>query len=117
MAERPRYDDRAVADRFAAASAALFGFAAALSAAPARADSVKQPALRAAEARSLESFQYKLQRRLTNGLSTLVSYTWSKPIATSSGWFNAENGIGGNGAVQNYRDIDSNRGVYSYSSG
>lgn len=60
------------------------------------------------------SFQYKLQRRLTNGLSTLVSYTWSKSIDTSSGWFNAENGIGGNGTVQNYHDIDSNRGVSGY---
>ncbi|HUE83859.1 MAG TPA: TonB-dependent receptor [Pyrinomonadaceae bacterium] len=60
------------------------------------------------------SLQYKMQRRLSQGVSTLLSYTWSKCIDTSSGWFNAENGIGGNATVQNYHDIDSNRGVCGY---
>lgn len=63
---------------------------------------------------SYHSFQYKMQRRLSNGVSTLLSYTWSKSIDTSSGWFNAENGIGGNSTVQNYHDRDSNRAVSSY---
>lgn len=63
---------------------------------------------------SYHAFQYKLQHRLSHGLSALVSYTWSKSIDTSSGWFNAENGIGGNGTVQNYHDRDSNRGVSGY---
>jgi hypothetical protein len=60
------------------------------------------------------AFQYKLQRRLSNGFSTLLSYTWSKSIDTSSGWFNTENGIGNNANVQNYYDQDSNRAVSGY---
>jgi hypothetical protein len=63
---------------------------------------------------SFHSFQYKLQRRFSSGLSTVLNYTWSKSIDTSSGWFAAENGIGGNAAVQNYHDRDSNRAVSGY---
>lgn len=63
---------------------------------------------------SYHSFQYKLQKRFSGGLAALLSYTWQKSIDTSSGWFNAENGIGGGSNVQNYHDRDSNRAVSSY---
>jgi hypothetical protein len=43
----------------------------------------------------------------------MLSYTWSRTIDTSSGWFDAENGIGGR-PVQNYHDIDDARGTSSY---
>jgi hypothetical protein len=35
-------------------------------------------------------------------------------VDTSSGWFAAENGIGGNAHVQNYHDMDDARAVSSY---
>jgi outer membrane receptor protein involved in Fe transport len=60
------------------------------------------------------SFQLKVQRRFANGIGSMFSYTWSRTIDTSSGWFGAENGIGGSANVQNYWDIDSNRALASY---
>ena len=60
------------------------------------------------------ALQSKFQRRLTNGLSTLVSYTWGKSIDTSSGYFNVENGPGGSATIQNYHDPSTARGVSSY---
>ena len=42
---------------------------------------------------------------------SIFSYTFSQTIDTSSGWFGAENGIGGAATVQNYHDIDSNHGA------
>jgi hypothetical protein len=60
------------------------------------------------------SVQLKLQQRMADSITSLVSYTWSRSIDTSSGWFGVENGIGGGSAVQNYWDIDSNRSVSSY---
>jgi hypothetical protein len=39
------------------------------------------------------SLQAQYQKRFSNGLSTLVAFTWSKCLATSSGYFNAENGF------------------------
>ena len=60
------------------------------------------------------SLQFKAQRRFADGVGSMFSYTWSRSIDTSSGWFNAENGIGGGAGVQNYHDIDSNRAVSSY---
>jgi outer membrane receptor protein involved in Fe transport len=59
------------------------------------------------------SLQYKLQRRFASGLAALISYTWQKSIDTSSGWFSAENGVGGQ-TIQNYHDPKSNRAVSSY---
>jgi hypothetical protein len=59
------------------------------------------------------ALQYKLQKRFSGGLAALVSYTWSKSIDTSRGWFSAENGVGGQ-TIQNYHDPDSNRAVSSY---
>jgi hypothetical protein len=60
------------------------------------------------------AFELKLQHRFSEGLSSLLSYTYSRSIDTSSGWFAAENGIGGGGVVQNYWDIDDARGLSAY---
>ena len=60
------------------------------------------------------AFQFKMQRRFSEDLSSVLSYTWSRSIDTSSGWFNAEGGIGGGATVQNWYDIDGNRAVSSY---
>ena len=60
------------------------------------------------------SLQFKAQQRFSDGLSSLFSYTWSRSIDTSSGWFNAEGGIGGGATVQNYHDIDGNKALSSY---
>jgi hypothetical protein len=61
------------------------------------------------------ALQLRLQRRFAGDLATNVSYTFSRTIDTSSGWFNVENGIGGGaGGVQNYWDIDSNRARSGY---
>ncbi len=59
------------------------------------------------------ALQYKLQQKLSNGLAAVISYTWSKSIDTSSGWFNAENGIGGR-TIQDYYNPEANRAVSSY---
>ena len=59
------------------------------------------------------SLQAKLQKRFSGGLAALVSYTWSKSIDTSSGWFSAENGIGGQ-TIQDYHHPNTNRAVSSY---
>jgi hypothetical protein len=59
------------------------------------------------------SFQLKVQQRFAEGFTSMLSYTWSRTIDTSSGWFDAENGIGGR-PVQNYWDIDDARGLSSY---
>jgi hypothetical protein len=61
------------------------------------------------------ALQVKLEKRLTRGLSSLISYTWSKSIDNSSGYFAVENGAGQNGSsVQNYYDPNSNRSVSGY---
>jgi hypothetical protein len=60
------------------------------------------------------ALQLKAQHRFSEGLSSLFSYTWSRSVDTSSGWFNAEGGIGGGATVQNYHDIDANRATSSY---
>ena len=61
-----------------------------------------------------DALQLKAQQRFSDGLSSIFSYTWSRSIDTSSGWFNAENGIGGGATVQNYHDIDANKARSSY---
>lgn len=58
--------------------------------------------------------EVKLEKRFGGGLAALVSYTWSKSIDTSSGWFNVEGGVGGSASVQNFHDRNSNRAVSSY---
>jgi outer membrane receptor protein involved in Fe transport len=60
------------------------------------------------------ALQLKVQQRFSDGLSNLFAYTFSRTIDTSSGWFNAEGGIGGGATVQNYHDIDNNRALSSY---
>jgi len=46
---------------------------------------------------------------------TLISYTWSKSLDTSSGYFGVENGAGQNGSsVQNYFDPRSNYSVSGF---
>jgi len=59
------------------------------------------------------ALEIKLERRFTQGLYYLVSYTWSKSIDTgTSGWFDAENGAGG--GLQNYYDPNGSRSVSAY---
>ncbi|PYT96899.1 MAG: hypothetical protein DMG38_21895 [Acidobacteria bacterium] len=56
---------------------------------------------------SYHALQAKFQRRFSSGLQALASYTWSKYLGVSSGWFNVENsGTGGNGGTvtENYFD-------------
>jgi hypothetical protein len=60
------------------------------------------------------ALETKLERRFSNGLHSLVSYTWGKSIDTSSGYFNVENGPGGGSTVQNFYDQGSARGVSGY---
>ncbi|HJQ23075.1 MAG TPA: TonB-dependent receptor [Blastocatellia bacterium] len=60
------------------------------------------------------ALETSFQRRFSGGLHTLVSYTWSKSIDISSGYFNVENGTGGGSTVQNYHDPRTARGVSSY---
>jgi hypothetical protein len=55
-----------------------------------------------------------LQKRFSNSLNTIVSYTWSKSLDNSSGWFEAENGTGGGSVVQNYFDPRNAYGISSY---
>jgi hypothetical protein len=60
------------------------------------------------------ALQLKVQHRFSDGLASMFAYTLSRSVDTSSGWFAAENGIGGNAAVQNYHDIDDARAVSGY---
>jgi hypothetical protein len=60
------------------------------------------------------ALESKFQRRFSKGLSTLISYTWSKSIDVSSGYFNVENGPGGGSTIQNFYDQSTARGVSSY---
>ncbi len=58
------------------------------------------------------SLQVKFERRFSRGLLSMVSYTWSKSIDDTSGWFNAEEGTGG--GRQEYWKPKSNRGVSGF---
>jgi hypothetical protein len=60
------------------------------------------------------SFQARVQQRFSSGFSTSLSYTYSRTIDTSSGWFGVESGIGGAATVQNWYDMDNARGISSY---
>jgi hypothetical protein len=60
------------------------------------------------------ALQARFQRRFSDGLHSLLSYTWGKSIDVSSGYFNVENGLGGGSTVQNYFDMSTARGVSSY---
>jgi Cna protein B-type domain. len=58
--------------------------------------------------------EMKFERRFSNGLLTLLSYTWSRSLDNSSGFFAAENGSGGGSVVQNYFTPHQNYGVSGY---
>jgi hypothetical protein len=60
------------------------------------------------------ALETRIMRQATRGLRMILSYTWGKSIDDTSGYFGAENGIGGGAAVQNYWDPRSNRSVSSY---
>jgi len=56
------------------------------------------------------ALQAKFDRRLSGGLQTLVSYTWSKSVDTTSGYFGVEDGAGSRSSIQNFFDLKSNEG-------
>ena len=60
------------------------------------------------------ALETSLHHRVSNGLFLLLSYTWSKSIDVSSGYFGVENGPGGGAVVQNYFDLKSNQGVSAF---
>ncbi len=75
------------------------------------------PTLRYSQSVGISNYnalEAQFQRRFSNGLLTLVSYTWAKSLDNSSGWFAAENGPGGSSVVQNYFDPRSNYGQSAF---
>ena len=60
------------------------------------------------------ALEARVQRRFSNGLQSLVSYTYGKSIDVSSGYFGVENGNGGGSTVQNYYDQSTARGVSGF---
>ncbi len=60
------------------------------------------------------ALEVKFQKRFSRGLLTLFSYTWSKSLDSSSGYFNVENGPGGGSTVQNYFTPALNYGQSAY---
>ena len=61
------------------------------------------------------ALEAKFQKRWSKGLLSLLSYTWSKTLDNSSGWFGAEQGAGAGGAVvQNYFTPNLNYGRAGY---
>ena len=59
--------------------------------------------------------ELKAERRFSDGLSFLASYTWSRAIDNgASGFFTAENGPGGSSYVQDFYDLERNTGVSGY---
>lgn len=56
----------------------------------------------------------QFQKRMSRSLNTIISYTWSKNLDNSSGWFNAENGTGGGSVVQSFFTPRNAYGVSSY---
>lgn len=59
--------------------------------------------------------EVKAERRFSAGLSFLGSYTWSRAIDNgASGFFTAENGSGGSSYVQDFYNLDRNKGVSGY---
>jgi len=61
------------------------------------------------------ALQVKLEKRFSEELHFLVSYTFSKAIDNgTSGFFGVENGPGGESALQNYYDPDGSRSVSSF---
>lgn len=54
------------------------------------------------------------QKRFSTGWNTIASYTWSKSMDNSSGWFGVENGDGGGSSVQNFFDPRNAYGPSGY---
>ena len=55
--------------------------------------------------------ELKAERRFSDGLSFLASYTWSRAMDNgASGFFAAENGVGGSSLVQDFYNLDRNKG-------
>ena len=64
---------------------------------------------------SYNGLETKLDHRFSNGLSSLVSYTFSKSIDEGSGYFGVENSLAGGGStVQSFYNLRSARGVSGY---
>jgi len=64
---------------------------------------------------SYNGLETKLDHRFSNGLSSLVSYTWSKSIDEGSGYFGVENSLAGGGStVQSFYNLRSARGPSGY---
>lgn len=61
-----------------------------------------------------DGLQVKLNKRFSHGFQGLVSYTWSKSQDYQSGWFGAENGIGGDSAIQDYYHPETSKGPSAY---
>ncbi|MGO9640909.1 MAG: TonB-dependent receptor domain-containing protein [Candidatus Acidiferrales bacterium] len=59
------------------------------------------------------SLQAQFQKRFSNGLETLVAYTWSKCLSTSSGLGSGENGFEGN-VIENFFNASLAYGVCGY---
>ena len=56
-----------------------------------------------------------LEKRYSNGLHALISYTWSKALDDGgSGYYAVENGPGGEAAVQNFYNIKGDWGPSAY---
>jgi hypothetical protein len=61
------------------------------------------------------ALEVSFQKRFGSGLQTLLSYTWSRSMDDSSGWFAAEQGAGtGGSVVQNYFTPKQNYGQSAY---
>ncbi len=59
--------------------------------------------------------EFKAERRFSDGLSFLTSYTWSRAVDNgASGFFTAENGPGGGSYVQDFYNLDRNTGVSGF---
>ncbi len=61
-----------------------------------------------------DSLQAKFVKRFSHGFQGLVSYTWSKSDDYASGWYGAENGIGGSAAIQDFYHPEASKGPAGY---
>lgn len=65
---------------------------------------------------NFNGLEVKLDRKFSNGLQYLASYTWSRAIGIGgSGLFDVENGPGGASIWQNYYDLKASKGLLAFS--